>query len=48
MEGLVGANVRVTVAIDAEVPGGVPEKVVQIVTDDTRTLKFRNHGFEVE
>jgi hypothetical protein len=46
--GLVGANVRVTLEIEAEVPTGVPDHVVRTVTENSRTLKFTNHGFERE
>jgi hypothetical protein len=28
------------------VPDGVPEKVVRTVTENSRTLKFTEHGFE--
>ncbi len=48
LQGLVGADVRVTLEIEAHVPGGVPEKIVRIVTENSRTLKFKNHGFEEE
>jgi predicted AAA+ superfamily ATPase len=46
--GLVGSNVRVTLEIEARVPGGVPENVVRIVTENGRTLKFDSQGFEKE
>ncbi len=46
--GLVGSNVRVTLEIQAEVPGGVPENVVRVVTENSRTLKFDTQGFEEE
>lgn len=47
--GLVGSAVRVTLEIEAEVPGGVPDNVVRIVTENGRTLKFNgNSGFEKE
>ncbi len=45
---LYGANVRVTLEIQADVPGGVPTKVVQDVTENCRTLKFEGYGFEQE
>jgi hypothetical protein len=38
--------VNVTLEISAEVHDGVPEKVVRTVTENCRTLKFRDHGFE--
>ncbi len=48
LAGLVGARVRVTLEIEVEVPGGVPEQVVRIVTENSRALKFTSHGFEQE
>jgi hypothetical protein len=45
--GLVGANVTVTLEIEAEVPSGAPDHVVRTVTENGRTLKFQgNSGFE--
>ena len=44
--GLVDADVRVTLEIDAEIPDGAPENVVRTVTENCRTLKFDNHGFD--
>jgi hypothetical protein len=46
--GLVGSSVRVTLEIEAEIPGGAPENVVRTVTENSRTLKFTSHGFESE
>jgi len=46
--GLVGADVRVTLEIQAKIPDGAPENVVRIVTENGRTLKFVNQGFEEE
>lgn len=48
LSGLVGADVRVTLEIEVNVPGGVPENVVRTVTENSRTLKFGSHGFEKE
>lgn len=48
LTGLVGANVKVTLEINAEIPDGVPEQVVRIVTENGRTLKFDSQGFETE
>lgn len=48
LSGLVGANVSVTLEIHADVPDGVPEKVVRIVNENCRTLKFKQSGFEEE
>jgi hypothetical protein len=44
--GLLGSSVRVTLEIDAEIPDGVPDNVVRIVTENSRTLRFTSHGFE--
>jgi hypothetical protein len=44
--GLVGAEVTVTLEIDARLPGGAPDNVVRTVTENSRTLKFTNQGFE--
>jgi hypothetical protein len=30
------------------VPGGTPDNVVRTVTENSRTLKFTNQGFETE
>jgi predicted AAA+ superfamily ATPase len=45
---LPGANVRITLEIEADLPNGANEQVVRIVTENGRTLKFTNHGFEKE
>ena len=46
LAGLVGANVTVTLEIDAQIPNGAPDHVVRAVTENSRTLKFSSHGFE--
>jgi predicted AAA+ superfamily ATPase len=48
LAGLVGATVTVTLEIDADIPGGVPEQVIRIVTENGRALKFTSQGFEKE
>ena len=48
LAGLVGANVTVTLEIEAEIPDGAPENVVRTVTENSRTLKFTNQAFERE
>ena len=48
LNGLVGSTVRVTLEIEADVPGGVPDTVVRTVTENSRTLKFSSQGFEKE
>jgi hypothetical protein len=46
--GLVGADVKVTLEIEAEIRFGVPDNVVRVVTENARTLKFTSQGFEKE
>lgn len=46
LSGLVSSNVEVTLEIQADVPGGVPDHVLRTVTENCRTLKFKTHGFE--
>lgn len=48
LSALVGSNVRVTLEIEAEMPGGAREQVVRTVTENARTLRFTSQGFEVE
>jgi hypothetical protein len=44
--GLLDAKVTITVEIEAEIPSGAPDSVVRTVTENCRTLKFDNQGFE--
>ena len=48
LSGLMGADVRVTLEIEADMPDGAPEHVVRVVTENSRTLKFDDSGFEEE
>lgn len=48
LAGLVGAEVTVTLEIEASIPSGAPDHVVRTVTENSRTLKFRDSGFEQE
>ena len=48
LSGLVGAKVKVTLEIEADIPSGVPNNVVRTVTENSRTLKFKSQGFEKE
>jgi hypothetical protein len=45
---IIGARVRVTLEIEAEIPDGASDGVVRIVTENSRTLRFESHGFEAE
>lgn len=44
--GLVGAKVHITIEIQAELPDGAGDKLVRDVTENCRTLKFKDFGFE--
>jgi hypothetical protein len=44
--GLVGADVEDKLEITADVRSGVPDDVVRTVTENAKTLKFDQHGFE--
>ena len=45
--GLTGAEVTVTIEIEANLPDGASEQVVRTVTENGRTLKFEpGSGFE--
>jgi hypothetical protein len=48
LSGLVGAKVKVTLEVEAEIPAGTPDHVVRTVTENSRTLKFTSQGFEKE
>lgn len=48
LAGLVGADVKVSLEIEAIIPTGVPEDKVRVVTENCRVLKFTTHEFEKE
>lgn len=48
LAGLIRANVKVTLEIEADLPDGATEQVVRTVTENCRTLKFESQGFERE
>ena len=45
---LLGADVKLTLEIEANIPDGAPEQVVRIVIENSRTLDFDDSGFEAE
>jgi hypothetical protein len=45
---IIGADVKVTIEIDAFIPSGATEQVVRTVTENCRTLKSSTQGFEQE
>lgn len=48
LSGLVGAKVKITLEVEAEIPSGAPDHVVRTVTENSRTLRFTSQGFEKE
>jgi hypothetical protein len=45
---LPNSEIVITVEIQARVPGGVPDNIVRTVSENCRTLKFKNQSFETE
>jgi predicted AAA+ superfamily ATPase len=48
LAGQVGAQVTVTLEVEATLPDGASDQIVRTVTENSRTLKFTSHGFETE
>ena len=48
LTGLVGSNVEITIEIQANLAEGAGDKLVRDVTENCRTLKFTDFGFEEE
>jgi hypothetical protein len=48
LAGQPGAEVSVTLEIEARLPNGASEQVVRVVTANSQALKFASHGFEKE
>jgi predicted AAA+ superfamily ATPase len=48
LTGLVGAQVRIAIEIDSSLPNGASDKLIRDVTENCRTLKFKDYGFEQE
>ena len=46
--GLLGADVKLTLSIDAKIPGGVSKNVVRTVIENSRSLNFDDAEFESE
>jgi hypothetical protein len=43
---MAGADVKVTLEVHADIPGGVSPEMVRTITENCRTLRFDPHGFE--
>jgi predicted AAA+ superfamily ATPase len=48
LTGLVGAQVKVTLDVEAQIPSGAPDQIVRTVTENAKTLRFTSQGFETE
>lgn len=48
LSSLMGADVQITLEIQARLPEGAPDGVVRTVSENARTLRFENFGFEEE
>ncbi len=48
LAGLVDAEVEITIEVNVKVSSGVPDNVVRTVTENCRTLKFKQYGFDEE
>ena len=48
LAGQVGAEVTVTLEVEARLPDGASDQIVRTVTENSRTLKFEPYGFESE
>ena len=44
----IGAEVEVTLDIQAHIPDGASPELVQTITEQCHTLTFTDHGFEEE
>lgn len=45
---LLGANVQISLEIDAAVPNGIPDEIARTVQENANVLKFRTAQFEEE
>ncbi|MEB3173572.1 MAG: AAA+ family ATPase, partial [Cyanobacteriota bacterium] len=45
---LKGANVKITLEIEADIPNGAPDDIVRTVMENCHTLKFNQQAFENE
>ena len=43
---VLGANIEIRLEIEATIPEGASDEIVRTVTENARTLKFDQHGFE--
>ena len=48
LSGIVGSQIQITLDIQVELPVSASDKLVRDVTENCRTLKFQDYGFEAE
>jgi predicted AAA+ superfamily ATPase len=48
LSGQIGAEVTVTIEIEARLPNGAADSLVRTVSENSRTLKFESFGFETD
>ena len=46
LTGILGAEVKVTIEVHAKIPQGLTEQQVRTLSENCRSLKFRDYGFE--
>lgn len=46
LSALVGVQIEITLEIQAKLPEGAPDKLVRDITENCRTLRFKEFGFE--
>jgi hypothetical protein len=46
LTGLTGTDVEITLEISAQRPSGFDDVIVRTISENSRTLKFKSHGFE--
>jgi hypothetical protein len=46
LQAILGADVKITLDIEADIPDGVPDQIVRIISENARTLRFESFGFE--
>ena len=48
LTGLTGCDVEIKIEIQAHLPAGFDEATIRTVSENSRTLKFEQHGFETD
>lgn len=48
LQALLGVDVQITLGIEADVPEGIPDQVIRVISQNAKTFKFDNSGSEEE